>query len=136
MAGESPLGLGQSCDGFRLRACVLRQIAGEQGSHGCSVFAHFFYRAGKPLVDRPVHQAIGKKEHHDDGQEREQQPSYHQPCTKLRPKNSQPALGKKLQQVARQYEGERHEQQKNHRRERGEKQKLLIGVRIQKRKIE
>ena len=87
---------------------------------------------------RAVHQPVGEPEHHDDGKEREQQSAHHQAGAELRSQNAQPPLGKKLQQIAGQDEGQGHEQQKDQDGESGKKQKrkALLSVGVKKRQIE
>ena len=114
MSGKGSLRLWQSRDGLGLGPRVLGQIPGKKRGHGCGVFAHLLNRAGKPLVNRAIHQAICKKEHHDDREERKQQASDHQPSSELGAQDAEPSLSKQLQQIAGQHKCEGYEKEKNY----------------------
>src|ERR1700730_10324282 len=136
MSGKGSLRLWQSRDGLGLGPRVLGQISGKKRGHGGSVFAHLLNRAGKPLVNRAIHQAICKKEHNDDREEREQQTSDHQPSSELGAQDAEPSLRKQLQQIAGQHKCEGYEKEKNYGGKGRKEQELLVRIRIQKRKIE
>ena len=61
----------------------------------------FFYRTGKPLVDRAVHQSVSEPEHNDDRQYGQQQSDYHHAGAELGSQYTQTTLGKQFQQIAR-----------------------------------
>ncbi len=137
--GESTLRLRRSGNGFGFGPRVLRRVLRHQRCHRRRVFPHLFHRARKPLVERPIHQAIGKPEHHDDGKEREQQSAHHQASAELRSQDAQPPLREKFQEIAGQNKRQGHKQQKYQNGESSEEQEreaLLVGVGVQKRQIE
>ncbi len=111
--------------------CILGRVIGEQRSHGSGVSPNFLHRAGEPLFDGPIHQRVREQEHHHNGKNGKQEPNYHHAGAELRTQHSQASLRKNFEQIAREDECQRHEKQKNHCRERCEKQELLIVIRIQ-----
>src|SRR5208283_2613366 len=86
------------------------------------------YGLGEPFINRAVHQPVGKPEHGDDGQERQQQIYDDEPCAELRSRYALAALSIELQQVAPQHQRQGDKGKEDHPRQRGEKEKLLVAV--------
>ncbi len=111
---------------FRLR--IFGSIGREQRCHGCGVFANLFNRTREPLLDRSIHQPVGEEKHHDDWHRREEQRADNHAGAKLRANHAQTPFDEELEQIARENERQRDEQQKNENGQRRKKQELAVAV--------
>jgi hypothetical protein len=119
-----------------LGAGVLHGIVGEQCDHGVSVRPDFFDGSRKPFIDGAIHQSIGEPVHHHDRHGGEKQGAGYHAGSEFGSQHSQTALREKLQQVAHQDEGERHEEQEDERGKRGENHDFLIVSGMQEVQVE
>src|SRR6266404_4853986 len=96
---------------------ILRGISRQQSRHQSGVLPHLLHRGRKPLIDGAIHEPVREPEHHDHGEEREQQAADHQSRTELGSEHAQAPLGEQLDEVATQNKSKSNKEQEYDRSE-------------------
>jgi hypothetical protein len=98
--GKGALKLLRFGNRLRFGSRILAGVVIEQGRHGGGIGPHFFDRLRKPFIDGAIHQSVGKPEHGNHGQEREQKTNDDETRAELGSGHAGATLGVELEQIA------------------------------------